>query len=67
MRHRGSDSTLDNVLLDLGFPDAEELTAKAMLAKKINDLLDSRDLTQSMLRQCSACRSPKSRRSGIIS
>jgi predicted XRE-type DNA-binding protein len=35
-----------NVLADLGFPDAEELTAKTILAKKINDLLDTRRLTQ---------------------
>jgi predicted XRE-type DNA-binding protein len=39
-------SGTDNVLFDLGFPDADELTAKAMLAKKINDLLASRGLTQ---------------------
>jgi predicted XRE-type DNA-binding protein len=41
--HRGT----DNVLADLGFADAEELTAKTILAKKINDVLDSRRLTQS--------------------
>ncbi|MBI1778148.1 MAG: XRE family transcriptional regulator [Proteobacteria bacterium] len=37
----------DNVLADLGFPDAEELSAKTMLAKKINDILAARGLTQS--------------------
>ncbi len=36
-----------NVLIDLGFPDAEELTAKVMLAKKINDILLRLDLSQS--------------------
>ena len=36
----------DNVLTDLGFPDAEELTAKTILAKKINDILENRGLTQ---------------------
>jgi predicted XRE-type DNA-binding protein len=41
--HRGT----DNVLADLGFPDAEELTAKAILAKKLNDVIDNRQLTQS--------------------
>jgi predicted XRE-type DNA-binding protein len=41
--HRGT----DNVLADLGFPDAEELTAKTILAKKLNDVIDSRHLTQS--------------------
>lgn len=42
-RHRGT----DNVLVDLGFLDAEELTAKVILAKKINDILESQGLTQS--------------------
>jgi len=41
--HRGT----DNVLVDLGFPEAEELTAKVILAKKINDILADRRLTQS--------------------
>jgi predicted XRE-type DNA-binding protein len=36
----------NNVLADLGFPDAEELTAKTILAKKINHILDKRGLTQ---------------------
>ena len=36
----------DNVLADLGFPDAEELSAKAILAKKINDIIESRGLAQ---------------------
>lgn len=40
--HRGT----GNVLVDLGLPDAEELTAKVLLAKKINDIIDSRALTQ---------------------
>jgi predicted XRE-type DNA-binding protein len=42
MKHHG----VDNVLADLGFPDAEELTAKTILAKKINDIIVSRGLTQ---------------------
>ena len=36
----------ENVLADLGFPDAEELTAKAILAKKINDILARRGIGQ---------------------
>jgi len=36
----------DNVLTDLGLRDDEELTAKAILAKKINDIIESRGLTQ---------------------
>lgn len=37
---------IDNVLLDLGFDDAEELSAKAALALKLNDLIDERGLSQ---------------------
>lgn len=36
----------DNVLLDLGFEDAEELSAKAALALKLNELIDQRGLNQ---------------------
>jgi predicted XRE-type DNA-binding protein len=36
----------DNVLLDLGFDDAEELSAKAALALKLNELIDERGLSQ---------------------
>ncbi len=36
----------DNVLIDLGFSDAEELTAKALLAVKINAIIDRRSLSQ---------------------
>ena len=31
----------DNVLMDLGFDDAEELTAKAALALKLDTLIDT--------------------------
>ena len=37
---------IDNVLVDLGFEDAEELTAKATLAVKFNELLEARGLSQ---------------------
>ena len=46
MKRGARDKGTDNVLADLGFPDAEELTAKAILAKKINDILEHRGLTQ---------------------
>ena len=46
MTRKTKDQGTDNVLADLGFPDAEELTAKTILAKKINDILESRALTQ---------------------
>jgi len=36
----------DNVLLDLGFEDAEELSAKAALALKLNELIDPHGLSQ---------------------
>ena len=35
-----------NVLVDLGFADAEELTAKATLAVKLNELIEKRGLSQ---------------------
>jgi predicted XRE-type DNA-binding protein len=41
-KHRG----IGNVLADLGFPEAQELTAKTILAKKINDIIECRGLTQ---------------------
>ena len=40
--HRGT----ENVLADLGFPDAEELTAKTILAKKLNDVIAGLRLSQ---------------------
>ncbi len=36
-------------LADLGLPDAEELTAKTIMAKKINDTLESRGLIATRL------------------
>jgi predicted XRE-type DNA-binding protein len=42
LRTRG----IDNVLVDLSFSDAEELSAKAMLAMKLNALLEAQGLTQ---------------------
>jgi predicted XRE-type DNA-binding protein len=46
MVRRARQPGTDNVLADLAFPDAEELTAKAILAKKINDIIERRSLTQ---------------------
>jgi predicted XRE-type DNA-binding protein len=46
MTRKAKDRSTDNVLADLGFPDAQELTAKTILAKKINDILETRGLTQ---------------------
>lgn len=36
----------DNVLVDLGFEDAGELSVKATLALKLNELIDKRGLSQ---------------------
>lgn len=36
----------DNVLVDLGFEDAGELSVKATLALKLNELIDERGLSQ---------------------
>jgi predicted XRE-type DNA-binding protein len=47
MMHR-QDSSLGtaNVLADLGFEDAQELSAKTVLAMKLNELMDKRGLSQ---------------------
>jgi predicted XRE-type DNA-binding protein len=54
-QHRGT----GNVLLDIDLPDAEELTAKTILAKKINDILDERALTQSAAAELLGMPQPK--------
>jgi predicted XRE-type DNA-binding protein len=48
-----------NVLVDLGFPDAEELSAKAILAKKLNDILDARALNQAQAAKLLGMPQPK--------
>jgi predicted XRE-type DNA-binding protein len=47
MRRRGKNpKSTDNVLVDLGFEDAGELSVKATLALKLNELIDERGLSQ---------------------
>ena len=46
MEKKGSHKGTDNVLTDLEFKDAEELSAKAELAVKLNDLIEKRGLSQ---------------------
>lgn len=46
MARKGRKRGTDNVLADLGFEDAKELTAKATLALKVNRILAERQLTQ---------------------
>ncbi|WP_372015933.1 XRE family transcriptional regulator [Tistrella mobilis] len=37
---------IDNVLIDLGFEDAGDLSAKAVLALRLNQLIDQHGLSQ---------------------
>lgn len=49
----------DNVLLDLGFEDAEELSTKAALALKLNELIDQRSLSQTETAAITGMTQPK--------
>lgn len=49
----------DNVLLDLGFDDAEELSAKAALALKLNELIAQRGLSQTETAAITGMTQPK--------
>jgi predicted XRE-type DNA-binding protein len=49
----------DNVLVDLGFHDAEELSAKAALALKLNELIDQRGLSQMEVAALTGMTQPK--------
>lgn len=46
MHHYDAPQGTDNVLLDLGFDDAEGLSARAALALKLNESIDQRGLGQ---------------------
>jgi predicted XRE-type DNA-binding protein len=46
MAQKAKEHGATNVLSDLGFPDAEELSAKTILAKKIIEILKSRRIRQ---------------------
>lgn len=46
MPRKKSHRSTDDVLADLGFDDAEELSAKVILAVKLNDLIEGRGLNQ---------------------
>lgn len=48
-----------NVLQDLGFDDAEELSAKAALALKLNELIDQRGLSQTETAALTGMTQPK--------
>ncbi|WAI85416.1 MULTISPECIES: helix-turn-helix domain-containing protein [Achromobacter] len=48
-----------NVLYDLGFEDAADLTAKVQLAMKLNDLIDKRGLNQTDVAALTGMTQPK--------
>lgn len=50
---------IHNVLADLGFEDAEELSVKAKLALKLNELLDERGLSQNDAASITGLTQPK--------
>lgn len=49
----------DDVLADLHFDDAEELSAKAVLAVKLNALIDKRGLSQTAAADITGMTQPK--------
>ena len=59
MSRKDTPQGTDNVLLDLGFDDAEELSAKAALALKLNELIDQRGLSQTEAAQITGMTQPK--------
>lgn len=60
MRRRKSGSKgTDNVPADLGFDDAARLSARAVLAVKLNDLLESRRLSQPGAAEITGMTQPK--------
>ena len=59
MAHKNSLQGTDNVLSDLGFEDAEELSAKANLAIKLNELIDKRGLSQTEAANITGMTQPK--------
>jgi len=59
MSRSGLPRSTDNVLRDLGFHDAEELSAKAALALKLNQLIDRRGLSQAQAAAITGMTQPK--------
>lgn len=60
MSHKGKNRKgTDNVLFDLGFEDAGELSVKAMLAFKLNELIDKRGLSQTEAAAITGMTQPK--------
>ncbi len=59
MRSNESHKGTDNVLADLGFENAGELSTKTVLAVKINDLIDQRELSQTEVARMTGMTQPK--------
>lgn len=54
-----SSTSTRNVLYDMGFEDAADLTAKVQLAIKFNDLIDQRGLNQTEVATLTGMTQPK--------
>lgn len=59
MSRKGNRKGTDNVLSDLGFDDAEELSAKTVLAVKLNELIEKRHLSQTEAAKITGMTQPK--------
>jgi predicted XRE-type DNA-binding protein len=59
MRRKESSKGTYDVLADLGFDDAEDLSAKAILAVKLNELIEGRGLTQTEAAAITGMTQPK--------
>ncbi len=59
MSRKGGSRGTENVLLDFGFDDAKELSAKALLAVKLNAVIEKRGLNQTEAAGITGMRQPK--------
>jgi predicted XRE-type DNA-binding protein len=59
MSRKDNPQATDNVLMDLGFDDAEKLSAKAALALKLNALVAQRGLSQAEAATITGMTQPK--------
>lgn len=59
MEQKHSAVAVENVLVDLGFDDAQELSTKAALALKLNELIEYKQLTQNQAASITGLAQPK--------
>ncbi len=59
MRSKEGPKGMDGILTDLEFEDAEELSAKAVLAVKLNELIEKRGLSQTQAAGITGMTQPK--------